>query len=228
VILPTSGGPYSVYKQTCSKWKNNTSCNKWDLSTVQANSDGTYALKTDPGHYNYGRSSKNRNDVFYFLALSSDATKTFGTNRFGTAFAGQTTWEFSADGKTDTITITSNQDYVGNTLSDDLTGKDFSNQQLTTMTLAGDNLTNANFSGADLTGVNLNGTLLAGANLTNANLTNANLWAADLHGANITNANFSGADVTHANLTGVIGTANLTPEQLATIDQSTIYSLTNE
>ena len=100
VILPTSGGPYSVYKQTCSKWKNNTSCNKWDLSTVQANSDGTYPIKTEPDHYS---GSKNRNDVFYFVALSSDSTKAAGTNRFGTSFAGQTTWTFSADGKTDTI-----------------------------------------------------------------------------------------------------------------------------
>ena len=95
VILPTSGGPYSVYKQTCSGWESYTSCNKWDLSTVQANSDGTYALKINPGY--------RRNEVFYFVALSSDATKTFGENRFGTTFVNQTTWTFSADGKTDAI-----------------------------------------------------------------------------------------------------------------------------
>jgi uncharacterized protein YjbI with pentapeptide repeats len=69
----------------------------------------------------------------------------------------------------------------------DLSGVDFSNQNLT---------------GIDFTGANLSGTNLAGVTANGVNFTNASLYDANLNNGIFNGANFTGAGLGGANLTG--------------------------
>ena len=78
-----------------------------------------------------------------------------------------------------------------------LVGCDWSDENLSGMTLINATLVNADLSGANLTNANL-----LGAQLSNANLRGANLTNAVLNGANLTGAILADADLTDATLNG--------------------------
>ena len=119
VTLPRQGGPYFVYQQKCSNWgviqqeytkfgntkhKKNTMCETWATSSPVVATNGTYQINTTPDSYNdFGDLVKySRSPNVYFLALA-DGVQIPGTARFGTEFVGKSTWTFSKDGATNTI-----------------------------------------------------------------------------------------------------------------------------
>lgn len=116
----------------------------------------------------------------------------------------------------------SGQDLTGRLFEDqDLTGADFSGAvlrdadfsdcQLVRVNFSGANLERASFDSADITKANL-----TGAAMRDANLEDAVLVDADLSGANLERANLEDADLSGANLTGaVLRDANLEDVRLA-------------
>lgn len=70
----------------------------------------------------------------------------------------------------------------------DLTGVDFSRENLKSVSASAANLESAIFYRADASGANFGGANLSKANLTLANLSNTNLGDANLAGANLTGA----------------------------------------
>ena len=120
-----------------------------------------------------------------------------------------------------------------------LTGWDFSGQNLTSGTFILATLTNANLMGANLSSAwllsaTLTSASLTGANLTNAQLSSATLTSASLTGANLTNAQLSSATLNNANLTGAtlsraeLGSATLISANLTNANLSNVqlYSTT--
>jgi uncharacterized protein YjbI with pentapeptide repeats len=90
-------------------------------------------------------------------------------------------------------------------VSIDLTGWDFSGQNLTDAILSSATLTDANLSGANLT----NASLLE-ATLTNSDLTGANLTGAYLYNSDLTGADFRGAQ--GVNLAGDVSSNAILPD----------------
>ena len=97
----------------------------------------------------------------------------------------------------------------------DLSGKDFSNANLSNKDLSGRNLSYANLSGANLSDTFMHKVILRGANLKDANLFRANLLLADLREANLRSANLIGADLSCADLRG----ADLTGARVSSGDR---------
>jgi len=113
--------------------------------------------------------------------------------------------------------------FASNTMN--LSGWDFSGQNLTSASFVEVTLTNANFTGANLTSatfinVNLRNINFTGANLTslslsyydlsNVNFTNVNANSVSFESSNLTSANFTGANLTSADFTNAnLNTANL-------------------
>ena len=91
----------------------------------------------------------------------------------------------------------------------DLTGWDFSGQNLTNAGLSS-TLTNANLAGANLTNAYLGSSTLTNADLTGANLTNAYLESSTLTNANLTGADTRGAQ--YLNLTGATSRNAILPD----------------
>ena len=90
----------------------------------------------------------------------------------------------------------------------ELSGQDFSGQNLRWADLSNCNLSGAVLRNTDLRHANLGGANLTGALLDYAPLHNANLWKAKLQAASLENArlefvNANSADFTDANLTGI-------------------------
>ncbi len=91
----------------------------------------------------------------------------------------------------------------------DLTGRDFSNQDLTSANFYYATATNANFTNANLSGGGFELAKLENVNFTNANLTSASFdYAATLTGSNFTdaklvNANLNNFTATNSNFTNV-------------------------
>ena len=106
-----------------------------------------------------------------------------------------------------------------NLAHNNLSGWDFSGQNLTGLFLSknvfwpASNLTNANLSGANLTSAELFQTTL-----TNANLSGANLTFAFLNTSTLTNANLSGANLKNTWLSEVFDLST------ATFDTATVYN----
>lgn len=103
----------------------------------------------------------------------------------------------------------------------DLTGRNFSGQNLSNADMRQANLTGAvltgtNLSDADLRGANLTGASMDGADLSNADLRNANLTGAILDHANFFSADMGRVSLTGANLIG----ADLTNADLRDVDFS--------
>jgi hypothetical protein len=106
----------------------------------------------------------------------------------------------------------------------DLSGVDFSEENLVGVHLGGANLAGANLSEAylsdaylseaNLVGANLSGTSLSGTSLSKANLSGANLSGAHLYGADLSKANLNRTNLNTANLTEV----NLTEADLTDAD----------
>jgi len=91
-------------------------------------------------------------------------------------------------------------------VSNNLSGWNFSEQNLTWAQFSSATLTNANFAGANLTWAHFNNATLTNVNFTNENLTSARFYKAsltntDFTGANLTSAYFHAATLTNANLT---------------------------
>jgi uncharacterized protein YjbI with pentapeptide repeats len=89
----------------------------------------------------------------------------------------------------------------------DLTGWDFSGQNLTGAGFDFAILTNASLRGANLTSAHLSSAYLTNTDFTGANLSKANLWEATLETSNLTGTNltdtyFVSATLTNVNLTG--------------------------
>jgi serine/threonine protein kinase, bacterial len=94
----------------------------------------------------------------------------------------------------------------------DLSGANFHQAKLQKAALQGANLLNADFGRASLAQANLKNTKLARAYLSHADLAGADLRGADLSYAHLSNANLRGANLCGADLTG----AKVSDEQLAT------------
>ncbi len=77
----------------------------------------------------------------------------------------------------------------------DLTGQDFSGQNLQNVNFLGAKLDNANFQGTDLTGAYLSNASLQNANFQQATLGNTSKGVSNLCLTNLTGANFSGATI---------------------------------
>ena len=84
-----------------------------------------------------------------------------------------------------------------------LENADFTNALLWDANLAEANLANADLGKASFVGANLSGTKLANANLRNASLVEVNLSNANLAGANLRNVSLTGANLTKADVAAV-------------------------
>jgi uncharacterized protein YjbI with pentapeptide repeats len=108
-----------------------------------------------------------------------------------------------------------NKDLTGISIHADMTGWDFTGQNLTNASLSGSKLTNAIWNGAVLHGAIIAGSTLPDANFTsaklrdtrfstsnlqNAQFTGMSLIRSEFQGADLTNAHFANADLTGSNL----------------------------
>jgi Bacterial Ig-like domain (group 3)/Pentapeptide repeats (9 copies) len=78
----------------------------------------------------------------------------------------------------------------------------FNGRDLSGDNFSGDNVSDSNFNMANLTGANLSGADASNSNFNKANLTDANLSGANLDGANFNMANLTGADLEGATVNG--------------------------
>lgn len=99
--------------------------------------------------------------------------------------------------------------------NNDLTGWDFSGQDLSYSRMGGTDLSNANLTEANLSNSSMAGKS-GGVNLTHANLTDANCANAFFYKSTLTNANLTGASLKNADLT-VVGTLHSVVFNTATV-----------
>mmetsp|Transcript_35320 Transcript_35320/g.89412 ORF Transcript_35320/g.89412 Transcript_35320/m.89412 type:complete len:202 (-) Transcript_35320:340-945(-) len=91
----------------------------------------------------------------------------------------------------------------GGGISDSVSNRDFSGQDLRKFKYTKAVMRQANFSNTNMTGVSLFGALAVGANFSGADLTNADLESADFEGADFTDAILVGAYVNNAQFQNV-------------------------
>lgn len=103
----------------------------------------------------------------------------------------------------------------------DLSGKDFSHQDLTQSRLTGANLSNINGLASDFSHALLNNANLTAAHLEDADFSHANLLGSNLHQSDLTGSNFSYANLTGLDLrTSLIDNANFSHAQLNGVNLS--------
>lgn len=130
--------------------------------------------------------------------VNLNASTLKGANLVGTTVKGAAFYDTTARGFTH-AQLSSTASYQAKDLegiymgADDLSGWDFSGQNLANAVLEGSALTAVSLTGANLTNANLSVSLLTEADLTGANLTNGNLTSSTLREADLTGAIVKGA-----------------------------------